>query len=71
MAQQRSAFVGLSKNLIKISKGFSSQNTTYYIQECPMANNNNGAQWLALEKGIKNPYFGEEMLDCGSVIGRL
>ncbi|MBW4970900.1 efflux RND transporter periplasmic adaptor subunit [Croceibacter atlanticus] len=71
LAQQRSAFVGLSKNLIKISKGFSSQNTTYYIQECPMANNNNGAQWLALEKGIKNPYFGEEMLDCGSVIGRL
>ncbi|HAT69560.1 MAG TPA: efflux RND transporter periplasmic adaptor subunit, partial [Flavobacteriaceae bacterium] len=66
-----SAFVGLSKNLIKISKGFSSQNTTYYIQECPMANNNNGAQWLALEKGIKNPYFGEAMLDCGSVIGRL
>ena len=71
LAQQRSAFVGLSKNLIKISKGFSSQNTTYYIQECPMANNNNGAQWLALEKGIKNPYFGEAMLDCGSVIGRL
>ena len=71
LAQQRSAFVGLSKNLIKISKGFSTQNTTYYIQECPMANNNNGAQWLALEKGIKNPYFGEEMLDCGSVIGRL
>ncbi|WP_339662163.1 efflux RND transporter periplasmic adaptor subunit [Croceibacter atlanticus] len=71
LAQQRSAFVGLSKNLIKISKGFSSQNTIYYIQECPMANNNNGAQWLALEKGIKNPYFGEAMLDCGSVIGRL
>ncbi len=71
LAQQRSAFVGLSKNLIKISKGFSSQNTTYYIQECPMANNNNGAQWLALEMGIKNPYFGEAMLDCGSVIGRL
>jgi len=71
LAQQRSAFVGLSKNLIKISKGFSTQNTTYYIQECPMANNNNGAQWLALEKGIKNPYFGEAMLDCGSVIGRL
>jgi Cu(I)/Ag(I) efflux system membrane fusion protein len=69
--EQRAAFVNLSKELIKTSKGFSLINKTYFIQECPMANNNNGAQWLSLEEEIKNPYFGNDMLDCGSIIGQL
>jgi Cu(I)/Ag(I) efflux system membrane fusion protein len=33
-----------------------------------MANNNNGAIWLSTEKDIKNPYYGDDMLTCGSVI---
>jgi Cu(I)/Ag(I) efflux system membrane fusion protein len=33
-----------------------------------MANNNSGADWLSLEKVIKNPYFGDKMLTCGSVV---
>jgi Cu(I)/Ag(I) efflux system membrane fusion protein len=32
-----------------------------------MANNNVGAYWLSKEREIRNPYFGKEMLDCGSV----
>ena len=38
-----------------------------YWQYCPMAFNNKGAYWMSNEKEIKNPYFGKEMPDCGSV----
>jgi hypothetical protein len=38
-----------------------------YLEYCPMANNNEGAFWLSNEKQIKNPYFGDMMLTCGSV----
>jgi hypothetical protein len=38
-----------------------------YLEYCPMANGNEGAYWLSNEKQIKNPYFGDKMLKCGSV----
>jgi len=38
-----------------------------YWQYCPMAFNNKGAYWMSNERDIKNPYFGQEMLNCGSV----
>lgn len=37
-----------------------------YWQYCPMAFNNKGAYWLSNERDIKNPYFGAQMLECGS-----
>ena len=40
---------------------------TIYKKFCPMAFNNKGAYWYADVKEIKNPYFGEKMLNCGSV----
>jgi Cu(I)/Ag(I) efflux system membrane fusion protein len=41
---------------------------TLYVQKCPMANSNKGAVWLSTEKEVKNPYYGDTMLTCGSVI---
>ncbi|GGX02553.1 DUF3347 domain-containing protein [Aquimarina muelleri] len=38
-----------------------------YKQHCPMAFDNKGAYWLSKEKEIRNPYFGDRMLKCGSV----
>jgi len=38
-----------------------------YWQFCPMAFDNKGAYWISYERDIKNPYFGSEMLNCGSV----
>lgn len=38
-----------------------------YWQFCPMAFDNKGAYWMSYEREIKNPYFGSEMLNCGSV----
>ena len=60
---QRSVFNSLSKNvyeLIKVSK----PTETVYYQYCPMKKMN----WLSQENTIKNPYFGSQMLSCGSVV---
>ena len=38
-----------------------------YYQYCPMAFNNKGAYWLSNQSVIRNPYFGNEMLECGKV----
>jgi Cu(I)/Ag(I) efflux system membrane fusion protein len=33
---------------------------------CPMANDNNGGDWLQLDPTTANPYYGSSMLRCGS-----
>lgn len=38
-----------------------------YQAHCPMYNENKGAIWLSESAEIKNPYFGNKMLNCGSV----
>lgn len=38
-----------------------------YWQYCPMAFNDKGAYWVSDQPAIRNPYFGDEMLTCGSV----
>ena len=65
--KQREAFISLSEEMITISKQIQ-QTQKLFIQKCPMANNNQGAKWLSLDKEIKNPYYGASMLGCGSVI---
>ncbi|MBK5214415.1 MAG: DUF3347 domain-containing protein [Flavobacteriaceae bacterium] len=65
--EQREHFVHLSAHLINAVRTFGI-NQKVYVDFCPMANNNVGAYWLSEDKEIKNPYFGKEMLDCGSVI---
>jgi len=62
---QREHFISLSNNVIKSVEAFG-VNKKIYKQFCPMANNDNGAYWLSTDENIKNPYFGEMMLKCGS-----
>ena len=38
-----------------------------YLGYCPMANGNTGGSWLAASSEIRNPYFGDKMLKCGSI----
>ncbi|MDT7827124.1 DUF3347 domain-containing protein [Pricia sp. S334] len=40
---------------------------TIYKQYCPMAFDNEGAYWFSDVSEIRNPYFGDRMLKCGSV----
>ena len=64
--KQRNIFMSISESIYSLLK-VSNQETTIYYQNCPMANNGKGANWLSTEKAIKNPYYGSEMLNCGSV----
>ena len=38
-----------------------------YLLKCPMANSNKGGYWLSNKPTVDNPYFGGEMLTCGSI----
>ncbi len=62
---QREHFISLSNNVTKSIEAFG-VNKKIYKQFCPMANNDKGAFWLSTDENIKNPYFGEMMLKCGS-----
>lgn len=63
---QRLEFINLSKALINAIKSFGTESEQpIYIQHCPMANNDQGADWISLTENIINPYFGDLMLTCG------
>jgi Cu(I)/Ag(I) efflux system membrane fusion protein len=66
---QRNHFVQLSESMILIGSRITGMGKKLYVQQCPMANQNNGANWLSLDEEIKNPYYGEAMLKCGSIVG--
>ena len=66
ISEQRDLFSSLSNTIISTTKSFGVEKDTFYVQFCPMAGNDKGAYWLSKESKIKNPYFGDEMLTCGS-----
>lgn len=68
---QRQDFVTLSQNMIQIGQQMNELDIKLYVQHCPMANNDKGANWLSLEEEIRNPYYGDAMLTCGSVEGTI
>ncbi|MBZ9632145.1 efflux RND transporter periplasmic adaptor subunit [Salegentibacter sp. LM13S] len=63
----RTGFIDLSAEMIRMAKSFKPFNEQIYIQHCPMANNDKGADWLSLSEEIRNPYYGSAMLNCGEV----
>ncbi|MET1054753.1 MAG: DUF3347 domain-containing protein [Pedobacter sp.] len=65
---QRKEFTSLSSDVIALFKHVDLKKGTIYVQHCPMANNGDGGDWLSSEKKINNPYYGEEMLECGGVV---
>lgn len=66
MAHIREHFDLMSQNVYAMAKA-KDIGMTLYKQYCPMAFNNEGAFWLSSEEEIRNPYFGDKMLKCGSV----
>ena len=71
LEDQRGIFIQLSQNMIQIGQQMQGLETKIYVQHCPMANNDKGANWLSLEQEIRNPYYGDAMLTCGSVVGTI
>jgi len=68
LENQRSHFVILNENFVPLAKNTVALTEKLYIKKCPMANNNKGAFWLSNQKEIRNPYYGEQMISCGSII---
>jgi hypothetical protein len=67
IAHQRGHFMSLSKNMYELIKVAKPSEAVYY-QFCPMANDGKGANWLSKESGVKNPYYGSQMLTCGKTV---
>ena len=67
LTEQRDAFKTLSDIVISTAKSFGVSHGKFYVQFCPMAENDKGAYWLSKAVEIRNPYFGDEMLTCGSI----
>lgn len=64
----RNHFLKLSELSIDLLKNTGPINQTLYIEFCPMADNNKGGYWISAQENILNPYFGDKMLTCGSVM---
>ena len=65
--EQRDIFQILTAQVEDMIKKFGINEGTVFNQYCPMAFNNTGANWLSDVDEIKNPYFGDVMLECGEV----
>lgn len=63
---QRKAFAELSSTLIEVVKRWAPDRKLYLVH-CPMVNEGEGADWLSGFEEVRNPYYGEKMLNCGSV----
>lgn len=62
---QREQFEMLSTSMISLTKA--TKPAKAYVQYCPMAAGGKGASWLSDKKEVRNPYYGNKMLKCGSV----
>lgn len=63
---QRLAFHSLTQAYL-VSLESAPLSDSLYLQFCPMAFDYEGATWISREREVMNPYFGDEMLDCGVV----
>lgn len=62
---QREHFAKLSPAMFEVMKAIKADYPVYF-DHCPMYNDGKGGDWLSKESGIKNPYYGSQMLTCGS-----
>jgi hypothetical protein len=68
IARLRSAFAALSEAMLDAWKTQANPlSEALLIAHCPMAMDGKGARWVQRGTALKNPYFGAQMLTCGSV----
>lgn len=63
---QREAFSELTAAMQPVLEGALASGEIYK-QYCPMAFEGQGDYWYSSSKQIRNPYFGDKMLNCGRV----
>ncbi len=65
----RKHYEDVSNGVLSLVQGFGhGLEKPLYRVFCPMAFNDKGASWLQADRKIANPYFGAEMLRCGSLM---
>lgn len=62
IAKQRKALSVVSPMIWNYLKDHHHSGQTLYYQYCPMKK----AYWISREPEIKNPYYGQKMLNCGN-----
>ncbi|MHB1179555.1 MAG: DUF3347 domain-containing protein [Daejeonella sp.] len=67
LKDQRFQFTALSSDIIALIKHTEISSGKLYVQHCPMANEGKGGYWISAEEEVRNPYYGDEMLECGAV----
>ena len=71
LVKKRQLFYPLSETMYRLLSDAGLRQATVYRQHCPMAFDNNGGYWLSSSPEIRNPYFGNQMLECGEVTDSL
>jgi|GEM_PF-2686953 len=67
---QRLHFETVSNAYIEMVKAYGPFENVIYRQTCPMVRGGS-ADWLSKEERVMNPYHGDRMLNCGSVVERI
>lgn len=67
----RDAFINISKELLTAIENQDYQHPSLFVQFCPMANNNKGAQWISNTETIANPFYGQMMHNCGETVTKI
>ena len=67
----REAFSALTPPMVAAIKELGDGGRELFVQHCPMAFDNAGADWVSSEREIRNPYYGDAMLTCGKVTEEL
>lgn len=66
--EQRNHFAKISQSIYNWAKN-TKLTTPVYYQNCPMFEG--GSNWLSKDKSIRNPFYGNQMLTCGSTVETL
>lgn len=67
MEQKRKSFQLVSDQLYDLVRTVQYDRAVVYHDYCPMAFNDQGANWLSKESAIRNPYLPKKMLSCGEI----
>ncbi len=67
---QRARFEELTAEVKAVVEENITSGSLYY-QYCPMAFDGKGAYWISNEEKVYNPYFGDVMLNCGTVDSKI
>jgi hypothetical protein len=63
---KRKQFEMIADGLWQLTRTVKYDGQKVYWQYCPMAFNDKGAYWMSDTAVVLNPYFGDQMLHCGS-----